>query len=474
MSAPRARLAAHAPLRDGASFDPASEQARLLERCEQLVEEAVRNGADEAEAFASYSQVARVDFEQGDLKLGKVDEGSSIGLRVFADSKLGFSATNQTDVASLRQTAQDACTLAGFSVPDEANRLPAPRPLERRPLLVSPAVARLGIAEVVARGRDFVNRIAQRDARISLDKADLSVSRSSLAIASTSGIRTSESDAAVSVSAFGMAVDGADVGGFDYWGDAVRDLSRLDAAVHETVERFCDAVLGNLGAAAAETYTGPVLFGPSAFVSVFVAPLLSAASAIAVQRGRSALKGKLGERVADPLLTIVDDATDVELGGVCSFDREGQPTTRFSLVEGGVLRSYLYNGYAAQVEQRASTGHAAGGARSVPGLGTHAIVVAPGAGGSRDDLLRALGRGLFVQRFSGTVDPASGDFSGVAKSARWVEGGAIVRSLKETLISGNAFELLGRLATLSSTSERLFGATRAPFAIVDGVSVTAG
>ena len=79
-----------------------------------------------------------------------------------------------------------------------------------------------------------------------------------------------------------------------------------------------------------------------------------------------------------------------------------------------------------------------------------------------------------MQRFSGTVDSTSGDFSGVAKSARWIEGGVPVRSLRETLISGNAFELLKDAVTLGSVSERIMGSTRAPPAIVDRISVTAG
>lgn len=457
-----------------AGFDPAVEEARLLERCERLVEEARRLGADEAEAFGSFESTARVDFEQGDLKLGQVDDGTSIGLRVFREGKLGFASTNQTGEAELAQTARDACDLAAFSVPDEANRLPGAHPLDDRPSLVDPGIAALGIEDVVERGHDFVGRIAARDPRIAIDKADVSASCASVAVCSSTGVRASESDAVVSFSTFGMAVDGEDVGGFDYWGDSLRDPARIEAGIAETIERFCGAVIGNLGAEAAESYKGPVLFAPAAFLSVFVSPLLSASSAVAVQRGRSPLAEKLGERIATEALSIADDPLDVELAGCGRFDREGWPMRRFPILEDGVLRAFLYNGYAGRVEGRESTGHALGGPRSVPMLGPHAVTVAGGDGGTPADMLRALGRGLYVQRFSGTVDPASGDFSGVAKSARWVEKGQVVRSLKETLISGNAFELLRSIATLSTERERVFGSTRAPSAIVDGVSVTAG
>jgi PmbA protein len=312
------------------------------------------------------------------------------------------------------------------------------------------------------------------DPRVTVDKADLSVTRGVRVVRTSTGIAAEERSTTLGVSVFGMARDGDDVAGFDYWGDTVRDVADLDAAIRETVERFTSTVLGNLAAGAAETYRGPVLFAPQAFLEIFIQPILSGSSALAVQRGRSALAGKLGERIASAALTIADDPADTTLGGATRFDREGQPAEYRAIVAGGVLESSLYNAYAAHTEGRASTGHASGGPRSVPGLGSHAVVVAPGHGGDLATLLRTLGRGLYVQRFSGTVDPTSGDFSGVAKSARWIEGGVPVRSLRETLISGNAFELLKDAVTLGSVSERIMGYTRAPPAIVDRISVTAG
>ena len=75
---------------------------------------------------------------------------------------------------------------------------------------------------------------------------------------------------------------------------------------------------------------------------------------------------------------------------------------------------------------------------------------------------------------AGTVDPASGDFSGVAKSARWVENGEVVRPVRETLLSGNAFDLLNGSVTMSDITERVSGSARAPYVLIDGVSVTAG
>lgn len=453
---------------------PKQVEADLLSRCQRAVDRALAAGAHEAEAFATASRSIAVRYEKGDLQLAQVDEGSSLGLRVFKDCRLGFASSNQAGDDALDRTVTDALALAGFSPPDDANVLPAPRPHVRLPNLVEPALAALSVESAVERARALADAALGADARISLDQASTQVSSSSVALLSSKGVRAAESDASLSQMLFGMAIDGDDVGGFDYQGENVRRLDQAGASAAWVLERFIEATLGNLGAGAAETYRGPVLFAPAAFGDVFIDPLVSACSAIAVQRGRSALAGKLGQLVATPELHVHDDPTDLELAGAASFDREGQPCSRFALVREGLLAGFLHNAYSARMEGLVSTGHAVGGARSVPGLGAHAVVVAPGQGGDRQAMLASLGRGLLVQRFSGTVDPASGDFSGVAKSARWVEQGKLVRPVRETLISGNAFALLRQVLALSTERERLMGAARLPWALVDGVSVTAG
>ncbi len=458
--------------------DTAAQRERedaLLARCESLVAEALRAGADEAEAFATHAEKSLATFEKGDLKLAHVDEGSSIGLRVFKHQRLGFAATNQFDTASLAGVARNAVALATASPADVANRLPDARPIVQLPPLVHAGLDRFGIEEAVDLGHTLLTRAQAFDKRLSVDGANAGVSRVAQAVHTSRGVRAVESDAMVTLSISGMAIAGADVGGFHYQSDAVRDPACVQAALHQVVDDFAGTSVGNLGAQRApNSYQGLVLFSPDAFLDLFVAPVLSAASAIAVQRGRSALAQRLGERIGVLGLAIHDTPEDLGLAGAGSFDREGQPARRFALVEDGVLMGWLYNGYAAAVENRTSTGHARGGARGVPGLGAHAISVAGGTGGTRETLLATLGRGLLVQRFSGSVDPASGDFSGVAKSSRWVEGGRVSGPVRETMLSGNAYQLLARIAQLGTVAERVDGSARAPWALVDGLSVTAG
>ena len=456
-----------------ASFDPRGVGAELADACQAALA-AQALGGRAAEAYAVRSNQVRVRCEKGDVSLASSGSEEGFGLRVVDEGRLGFASTNQLDPASLEALAADACGLWKASPKDEHHVLPPPPAAQQALDLHDGAFADWDVERVVALGAELCAEITARDARISIDTLELSVSESVRTLRSTTGVAAEEADQALGLSVFGMAVDGDDVGGFDALSAFLRKPEGFETRVAALADEFAQNVLGNLGAGSAESYHGPVLFSPEVLLGTFVGPLVQAASGMALQRGRSALAGKLGQRVADVGLTIRDDPTDLELAGAGAFDREGQSASGFTIVDSGVFQGVLHNAYSGHVDGVASTGHASGGSQGVPGIAPAALVVEPGSGGGEAELLEALGRGLYVQRFSGTVDPASGDFSGVAKSARWVEDGRVVRSVRETLLAGNAFRLLEEIALLSTERRACYGSARLPWALIDGVSVTAG
>jgi PmbA protein len=457
-----------------AAGTPLEVEQGLRERCQAAVAAALAAGADQAEAYASQRDSREVALEKGDIQLARTQASAGLGLRVIVDGRLGFASTNQLVSGAFTALARDAVLLARQGPVDPNNRLPAGEVRPPRTELVDGLIWELPIERCVELARALLTRVQAFDRRLSIDSGAVEASSHSVAVASSAGVLASESDSGLSASVFGMAVDGADVGGFDQRGDWSRLADGFEARLERAVDLFGRTAVGNLGARAARSYRGPVLLRPEALVSMLLSPLIGGLSALAVQRGRSPLAGKLGQAVAGSNLTLHDDPSDQELAGAGSFDREGVPTERRTLVSAGRLETFLYNTYAAAVEGCRSTGHASGGTRSVPDIGLHALVMEPGSGGDEAALLERLGQGLLVGRFSGTVDPASGDFSGVAKSARWVEGGRVQHAAGETLLQGNAFEALSALLALSSRSERLSGSLRLPWALVDGVSVTAG
>ena len=180
----------------------------------------------------------------------------------------------------------------------------------------------------------------------------------------------------------------------------------------------------------------------SAFSSMFFAER--------VQKGLSLLGGKLGESIAAPAVTIVDDPFEAD--NPRAFDAEGVPSVVTTVVENGVLKSYLYNLKSALKDGVASTSNA--GRAGAAG----AVTTAPSnfylqkGDKSFDELKAALGNGLIITEISGLhagLNPISGDFSLIAKG-QLVENGEIVRSVDQITVAGNFLALMQDIEAVGS------------------------
>jgi PmbA protein len=162
----------------------------------------------------------------------------------------------------------------------------------------------------------------------------------------------------------------------------------------------------------------------------------------------------LGQKFASDLLTIYDDGT-VERGMASKpFDGEGVPTAKRVLVEKGVARSFIYNSSAARRAGTSSTGNASrGGFTSLPGIGTHNIVLDPGKY-SRNEIIASTGKGLLLKGVTGYgIDPVTGNFSGGA-TGFWIENGEIIHPVKGVTIAGSAAEILNGIDMLGNDIDK--------------------
>lgn len=440
----------------------------LLDICQRLIEQAKQQGATDAEAFAEYVKGSNVSLEQNDIKGAEIGEHQAMGIRVFINDQMGFSYVNRFDPDAMSEALSDALTIARTSPGDPANGLVSPQPVESVPEIWDETVPGISPDAVVDHASRMLRSARGIDERVSVDTGSVSLRYGHEAIASTRGVATYAGSTGTMYGLFGMAVDGDDVGSFDHVYHGGVRYSDMDT---ETLGReFGNKVIRLLGARESRPYQGPVLFSAEAFEEIFVGTILEGADGDNVTKGRSLLRDKLHGRIAPDVLSIVDDGRLP--GGVASFpfDREGLPHRRTALIQSGVLTTFLYDGKAARRAGTNPTGNASGSARSLPGIGTTNLKVLPG-NVTEEELLRRLGTGLFVGRFSGTTDAVSGDFSGVAKGSFWVEGQERKHAVKETLIAGNAVALLSHVMALGSTLHRDY-AFEGPWVLVDGVDVT--
>lgn len=443
---------------------------RLLALCERTVQMALDTGADEAEAFAVTGDDISVQLQKNDLQIAKSTTSDGLGIRVFKDSGMGFAFVNSFGGDGVRESVERALGIAQASPPDEHNGLPEPAPIRPANGILDPEASAFGVEAAVELALDMLRAARGFDARVTVDSGELSGRRGTKAIASSRGVRAVEEGSAFYCLIMGMAREDARVSSFDFQFECSRRIAGINPGA--VASRFAENVVSTLGAVKGESFTGPVVLAPKAAAEIVSYPVTYAVRASSVQKEMSKFAGRLGERVASELLTVVDDSTLPDGLGTTSFDREGLSPQVLPIIESGVLQNFLYDSYTARRDGRSSTGHAGGGASSVPTVSTTNITWLEG-GTSLERIVSGIDRGMMVSRFSGNVDPVSGDFSGSVKGGHMIRGGKLAEPLCGTMIAGNSFELLDRVSAVSTERERLFGET-IPHVALDGVSVSTG
>jgi len=243
---------------------------------------------------------------------------------------------------------------------------------------------------------------------------------------------------------------------------------QLEATAEEAAQRAA----GLLGASRLPTARVPVALDPYAGAAI-LGVLTNSFSGEAVLKRRSLLEGKLGEAVASPIVSIVDDARLVDGLSSRPFDGEGVPSRRTELVKAGVLQGFLHNTYTARRSGAASTASAVRSYKSVPDVGVSNLVLEPGER-ARADLLRGVTDGLYVAQLHGlhTVNPVSGEFS-LGVTGHWIRGGELAQPIREMTIAGNLIELLRKVVTLANDLRFTFagGFCGSPTVLIEELSV---
>lgn len=439
-----------------------------LKLCNHVVSEAVRLGADEAEVYYTRSRKLEVMFEKNDLQVPKGDNYEGCGIRVIRDNRQGFASTNTLSCESLNDTLRSALAIADASPADPNHRLPEPAQVTPVPEIYDSLAEHLELPEAVSRGKLLVEAARSYDPRVNVDSAVFAVETGTRFIVNSKGVQAGEDSSYVWCVAMGFARDGEDVSSFDAEYAVSCKLNDIDP--YAIGRKLAEKVVKSLGATSVPSFRGSVILTPYAGLDLLIEPFVFSINAENVQNGQSQWKGKLGSRVSSPLLSIVDDPTLPRQVGSMAFDREGVPAKPLAVLSQGVLNHYLYNCYTAKKDGVESNGHAVGTDQNVPGIGVTNLVVAPGQV-SLKTMIEGISRGLVVNRYSGSVDPVSGDFSGVVKGGHYIESGEIVRPVKEVMIAGNIYELLGRIVAVSEEVMAL-GNVSLPYVAMDGCSIT--
>ncbi len=442
---------------------------------------------DGYEIYLNQSSHFDIESLDGKIETLQTDQYLGMAFRILNHQRIGFSYTTLSNPSpsaprnfsgELDRMIDDAIRSAEATSPDPCFDF-APAFKASLPELPIFDEALEGISEKIkidkAKDLEASAKAVDPDRIRKVRKASYQEVLSTTTLVNSNGLRHSyrHSLASASVTAVAEASGESEVG-WDF--DASHFFNDLDV---EKVGRSAGRrALERLGGKGIPTGVYPVLIR-NHVASEFLSLLAHSFFADQVQKGKSPLKGKRGERFFSSLLTVVDDGLYAKGISTAPFDGEGMPSQRTPLVTQGELTHYLYDRYWANREnlfspgaRSESTGNSRRhGIKSPPGVGISNLFIEPG-NLAFPGLLESFLHGLVVEEVMGlhTVDPISGDFS-LGCSGDWIDRGQKVHPVKSIAIAGNLFELFRRVIGVGEDL-RFFGAVGAPSLLINELLIS--
>jgi PmbA protein len=442
----------------------------LQDLLKYAIKEAEALGASDAEAYAGESSESEVFIENNDVKQAKSQKASSIGIRVLLGGKAGFYSVNILTKEKIKDAVSMAVKIARVSQKDRHNALPGKSKARLLAGIYDKKAESFEASDAARLAAEMLGAANSYDKRVSVDSGNFNAGVARHSLANSNGTELAEKASVFSWSIMGMAIDGSDISSFDFQLGGSRSVSGID--VRATATEFAETVVNSLGPRRIESFKGEMLLTPAAANEMIQEAISHSINSDAVQKKSSHFAGKMGRCVSSDLLTVEDDATNIEGLGASSFDREGVPHRRNIVIEKGVLKKFLYNTYTAKKAGVRSTGNASGSTSSPPSVSTTNFVVRPGRS-SFNTLVSEMKNGMIISRFSGNVNPVNGDFSGVVKGGRLVKNGTVQHAVKEVMVAGNVFEALCGLNGVSRERKIIYDSIL-PYMRFDDISFTAG
>ena len=411
----------------------------------------MRTGADFAEIFAEDRRSASAILDDGRVEEVVSGRDRGAGIRVVAGDTTGFAHTADLSAAGLAAAADAAAAAArrggGGTQTVAVSVLETPRSLQVRiPPEEVPKdrkVALLTAADAAARSAG--GAITQVSARYGDGRRRILVADSDGLFTSDDQVRTLFSVSCVATGDTGMQTGRESAGrtaGFELF-----DLYDVE----EMARRAAQRALTKLTARPAPSGEMPVVVGPGGGGVLFHEACGHGLEADLVAKSASVFAGRIGERVAAPMVTLIDDGTMAGEWGHYGIDDEGKPAARNVLISDGMLTDYMWDRLRARKEGRASSGN--GRRQSYQHLPmvrmTNTFI--DNGDADPDDIVADTSHGVYVAQLGGgQVNTATGDFVFGMTEAYLIENGRITAPIREGNLIGNGPEVLTRIDALGN------------------------
>jgi PmbA protein len=424
----------------------------VANRFSDALAEAKAAGASAAKFNYSEGESISVGMTNGKMKYAGATRGMQFGINVIVDGKMGSVGGNDLDMFG--ELLSRALVMAKHGSAVHFTEYPQAGTYAN-PRTFCPKAAAVTREQLVEAITEISEGLIAHDSNLFVDSGGSRSTNRSLMMTSGGVVHDSHSSS-WGIHGGGQQTQGTDILHFgsgrgwkqlnDLWDPkfiinrCIRDLTLADKIV--------EAPSGKMKA-----------FIDPGVLAAFLSPMVDGINGRTVAMGGSPLAEKIGQQVLDPVFTISDDPHQ-DYGSAVVMDGEGVPTECHTVFDEGVLKMFLYDYDTACMV----------GARPTGGSRFYDMVIAPGQV-PHEEMLASIDEGIYIRGMLGfgQGNIINGDFSANVSPGYLIRDGKIVGRIKDTMIAGNLYDLLGSNVQLSSDYDR---PGRLPWAMIDGVSVS--
>lgn len=404
---------------------------------DRLLSLAMAKGAEFAEVYVERNESTAVSLDEDKVKSAQSGLSQGVGVRVISGARVGYAYSDDLDDEALTRAATTASFIAHGGGSEQSFNV------ARSPI---PAFYRVPVplAQVeIARKRDLVvraNAAARKyDRRVKQVMATYADSTKRIMVANTRGHLAEDAQDLCRISTMIVAEGkGGERRTGSFGGGGRVPFSHFDTFTPEQVAReAARQALATLGAKEAEAGQQTIVLAPGWSGILLHEAVGHGLEADFIRKGTSLFTGKLGQKVASELVTVIDDGTMANARGSLNVDDEGNQAQFKVLIERGMLKEYMYDSLNAKLMGHESTG--SGRRESFKHLPMPRMTntyLAPGED-SPEDIIRGVGKGIYCANFGGgQVDITNGNFVFEVNEAYEIRGGKLGRPLKGVTLIG--------------------------------------
>ncbi|MBQ6798774.1 MAG: TldD/PmbA family protein [Oscillospiraceae bacterium] len=411
-----------------------------------LIAIVLHGGADFAEVYCEYSKNSRIGY--ADRKIESISDQivSGVGIRGFVGTKTFFASTTDLSESGLRECANRVAQAIGSPV----DRIPTFSLVERIPTNIHPVkTVPQDVSTAVRAGllRAGCGKAYEADEKIIQVSGSLVANDHSFVVANSEGLYTADRQIRTRMAVSAIASNGAENQEGSCSPGRSMGLELLEMISPESIgEEAARQALVNLRAVPCPSGLMPVAIENGFGGVIFHEACGHSLEATSVAIGMSQMAGKLGQQVANPKVTAIDDGTIANAWGSCNIDDEGEPMIRRVLIENGILKSYMIDRLGARRMGMASTASARRQSYAFEPTSRMTNTYIANGPDRNEDIIASIENGIYCAAMGGgSVNPFTGAFNFAVREGYMIRNGKICEPVRGASLIGTGSEVIQKI-----------------------------